>query len=125
MNTIFSIKEVTNKIEHFCTYQKRCHEEVVQKLRALKMDPEEIDRIMVHLIPDNFLNEERFTCSFGRGKHRKKHWGKIRIANELKSKRITQTLITIVLKEIYPDEYDATFNALAERHWESIRKEIR
>nr|WP_314895939.1 RecX family transcriptional regulator [uncultured Flavobacterium sp.] len=89
------------------------------------MDSEEIDRIMVHLITDNFLNEERFTCSFGRGKHSKKHWGKIRIANELKSKRITQTLITIALKEISPDEYDATFNALAERHWESIRKEIR
>ncbi|MFV7233949.1 regulatory protein RecX [Flavobacterium sp. ZB4R12] len=122
MNPVFSIKEAINKIEHFCAYQERCHEEVVQKLRSMKMDSEEIDSIMVHLISDNFLNEERFACSFARGKHRIKHWGKIRIINELKSKKITQTLINSALKEISPEEYATTFHALAERHWESIRE---
>ncbi|MFV5687212.1 regulatory protein RecX [Flavobacterium sp. ZT3R25] len=122
MNDVFSIKEAIHKIEHFCAYQERCHEEVVQKLRSMKMDSEEIDTIMVHLISDNFLNEERFACSFARGKHRIKHWGKIRIVNELKSKKITQTLINIALKEISPEEYAATFHTLAERHWEFIRE---
>nr|WP_314895937.1 regulatory protein RecX [uncultured Flavobacterium sp.] len=122
MKDVFSIKEAINKIEHFCAYQERCHEEVVQKLRSMKMDSEEIDTIMVHLITDNFLNEERFACSFARGKHRIKHWGKIRIVNELKSKKITQTLINVALKEISPEEYTETFHSLAERHWESIRE---
>jgi regulatory protein len=122
MNAIFSIKEAIHKIEHFCAYQERCHEEVVQKLRTMKMDSEEIDTIMVHLISDNFLNEERFACSFARGKHRIKYWGKIRIVNELKSKKITQTLINIALKEISPEEYATTFHTLAERNWESIRE---
>ena len=122
MNDIFSIKEAIHKIEHFCAYQERCHEEVVQKLRTMKMDSEEIDTIMVHLISDNFLNEERFACSFARGKHRIKHWGKIRIINELKSKKITQTLINIALKEISSEEYATTFHTLAERNWESIRE---
>jgi regulatory protein len=120
MNPVFSIKVAINKIENFCAYQERCHEEVVQKLRTMKMDSEEIDTIMAHLISDNFLNEERFACSFARGKHRIKHWGKIRIVNELKSKKITQILINIALKEISPEEYAATFHTLAERHWESI-----
>jgi regulatory protein len=122
MNDVFSIKEALHKIEHFCAYQERCHQEVVQKLRTMKMDSEEIDTIMVHLIRDNFLNEERFACSFARGKHRIKHWGKIRITNELKSREITQTLINIALKEISPEEYAITFHALAERNWESIRE---
>lgn len=122
MNDVYSLKEAIHKIEHFCAYQERSHEEVVQKLRSMKMDSEEIDSIMVHLISDNFLNEERFACSFARGKHRIKHWGKIRIVNELKSKKITQTLINIALKEITPEEYATTFHTLAERHWESIRE---
>lgn len=122
MNPIYTIKDAIHKIEHFCAYQERCHEEVVQKLRSMKMDSEEIDTIMVHLITDNFLNEERFACSFARGKHRIKHWGKIRIVNELKSRRITQTLITVALKEISSEEYTATFNTLAERNWETIRE---
>jgi regulatory protein len=122
MNPVFSIKEAIHKIEHFCAYQERCHQEVVQKLRTMKMDSEEIDTIMVHLISENFLNEERFACSFARGKHRIKHWGKIRIVNELKSKKITQTIINSALKEISPEEYATTFHTLAERNWESIRE---
>ena len=122
MKPIFSIKEAIQKIEYFCSYQERCHEEVVTKLRTIKLDSEEIDSIMVHLITSNFLNEERFANSFARGKHRIKHWGKIRIINELKFKKISQTLINTALKEITPEEYLETFHSLAERHWESIRE---
>lgn len=122
MKDVFSIKEAVQKIEYFCSYQERCHDEVVAKLRIMKMDSDEIDQIMVHLIAENFLNEERFACSFARGKHRIKHWGKIRIVNELKYKNISQTLINIALKEISPEEYSATFHTLAERQWDSIRE---
>ena len=122
MKEVFSIKEAIHKIEHYCSYQERCHEEVVQKLRSMKMDADEIDVILVKLISDNFLNEERFACSFARGKHRMKQWGKIRIVNELKFKKINQRLITTALKEITAEEYLATFYTLAERNWESIRE---
>ena len=122
MKEVYSIKEAIQKIEFFCSYQERCHEEVVSKLYSMKMDSDEIDQIMVHLIAENFLNEERFASSFARGKHRIKHWGKIRIVNELKFRNISQTLINTALKEITPEEYLDTFHTLAERHWESIRE---
>ena len=122
MKDVFSIKDAIQKIEFFCSYQERCHEEVMAKLRSMKMEQDEIDEIMVHLISTNFLNEERVACGFARGKHRIKHWGKIRITNELKFKKISQTLINRALKEITPEEYTSTFHALAERHWETIRE---
>ena len=122
MKEVFSIKDAIHKIEHYCAYQERCHDEVVQKLRSMKMDADEIDVILVKLIRDNFLNEERFACSFARGKHRMKQWGKIRIVNELKFKKINQRLITTALKEITAEEYLATFHTLAERNWDSIRE---
>lgn len=122
MKQDFTIKVAIQKIEYFCSYQERCHEEVVAKLYAMKMNSDEIDQIMTHLLATNFLNEERFACSFARGKHRIKHWGKIRIISELKFKKISQKIINSALKEITPEEYLATFHALAERHWESIRE---
>ncbi|QBN19143.1 regulatory protein RecX [Flavobacterium nackdongense] len=122
MKDVFTIKEAIHKIENFCAYQERCHDEVVSKLWTMKMDSDEIDQIMVHLIAENFISEERFACSFARGKHRIKHWGKIRIVNELKFRNISQTLINIALKEITPEEYLETFHTLAERHWDSIRE---
>ena len=122
MNDFFTIKQAIQKLEHYCAYQDRCHEEVIQKLRSMKMDQDEIDQIIVQLIADNFLNEERFACSYARGKHRIKHWGKIRIVNELKFRKISQYNINLALKEITTEEYEATFHNLAERNWESIRE---
>ncbi|KAF2332042.1 regulatory protein RecX [Flavobacterium nitrogenifigens] len=118
--TTFTIKEALQKLEHFCAYQERCHDEVVAKLYSLKMTGDEIDSIVVQLIEGNFLNETRFACSFARGKHRIKHWGKIRITNELKARNISTTNITLALKEISAEEYYETFENLAERCWNSI-----
>lgn len=122
MSEVNSVKEAIHKIEHFCAYQERCHDEVVQKLRAMKMDSNEIDEILAHLINENYLNESRFACSFARGKHRIKFWGKVRIVNELKFRNISTYNINLALKEITAEEYEVNFYALAERNWHSIKE---
>ena len=111
---------ITKKIEHFCAYQERCHQEVVQKLRGMSIDSHTIDEIVVYLIQNQFLNEERFACSFARGKHRIKHWGNVRIINELKARNISQTIIKTALTEISTEEYFTTFESLSARIWENI-----
>lgn len=115
-----SISDAKKKLEHYCAYQERCHDEVTQKLRSLALDPNEIDEVIVHLIENNFLNEERFSCCFARGKFRIKSWGKNRIVNELKSRNISQYNINQGLKEIDDDDYTTTFNSLAETTWTAI-----
>lgn len=122
MDKILTIKIAIQKLEHFCAYQERCHSEVVSKLYSLKMSSDEIDFIVVQLIENNFLNESRFACSFARGKHRIKSWGKIRIVNELKAKHISSTNITLALKEISAEEYETTFEELSERCWSGIHE---
>lgn len=115
--------EIRNKLEHYCAYQDRCHQEVTVKLKSFGLNLNESDEIIAHLIAHNFLNEERFACSFARGKHRIKFWGKIRIVNELKSRNITQYNINTALKEITTEEYLDTFHNLADRLWNSLRNE--
>jgi regulatory protein len=120
MKSSHTVNEVKLKLEHFCAYQERCHQEVIQKMRGMAVDSNTIDEIAVYLIQNQFLNEERFACSFARGKHRIKHWGNVRIINELKARNISQTNIKTALKEITPEEYFATFENLALRIWENI-----
>ena len=120
MQKTFTFHEAQIKLEHYCSYQERCHVEVVQKLRTLGMITQVIDLVIVHLIDKNFLNESRFACSFARGKHRIKSWGKIRIVNELKSRHISKFNIDLALKEISFEEYWNTFEQLANRQWEMM-----
>ncbi len=119
-NSYVSVADAQKKLEHYCAYQERCHEEVIQKSRSLALSDNEIDELIVYLIANNYLNEERFAQSFARGKHRIKHWGKIRIVNELKFRKISQYNINTALKEISNEEYANTFHSLAERIWETI-----
>lgn len=115
----YTPEEITKKAETYCAYQERCHEEILQKLRTLTSSQSIIDAVIVHLIENNYLNEERFACSFARGKHRIKHWGRLRIINELKARNISKYNIETALKEI-ADEYLDTFHSSTEKFWDTI-----
>jgi len=116
----YTLEEATRKMEHYCAYQERCHLEIKQKLITMKMIPEIIDVITVHLIEHNFLNEERFAKAFVRGKFRIKHWGKGRLSFELKKKDIGKININRALAEIDDDEYIEVFNHLTEKKADTL-----
>ncbi len=115
-----SIEEVVQKLEYYCSYQERCHSEVRSKLHEFSLSGNEKEKIIVHLINENFLNEERFASVFSISKFHQKKWGTIRIKNELKARKISDYLITKSLKEIPVEEYEVTFQTLAEKHWDAI-----
>jgi regulatory protein len=118
----YTVDEAQKKLEHYCAYQERCHKEVTQKLYDMRMIPEARDKIIVHLLQHNFLNEERFAQAYVRGKFRIKKWGKQRIQLELKRRDISKTIITIALKEISDVDYYDTFHMLAEKKVDTIRE---
>lgn len=111
----FTVEEATKKMENYCAYQERCHQEVKNKLKNMNMISQAIDVIMVHLLDHNFLNEERFAKTFVNGKFRIKKWGRRRLILELKKKGISKYNINQAVKEISDDEYIEVFNDLAEK----------
>ena len=110
----FTVDEIKRKIEQYCVYQDRCHKEVEQKMRDYQLIPEAKEMILLSLMQDNFLNEERFAKSFARGKFRIKKWGKQRIITELKFKEISTYNIKTALKEIDEKEYLKTIYQITE-----------
>ena len=118
----YTVQEATLKMQQYCSYQERCHKEVVQKLKEMHMIPEAIDVIIVHLLQHNFLNEERFAKTFVSGKFKFKHWGKRRLTFELKKKDVSKVNINQALAEISDDEYIGVFNDLAEKKASIIKE---
>ncbi len=111
----YTVAEATSRLEGYCAYQERCHKEVQQKLRDMKMIPEAVDLIILHLLQHNFLNETRFSQAFARGKFHHKKWGKMRIVRELKFRDISKYNINLALKEISESDYLSTFDTLADK----------
>jgi len=113
-NFDLTLKEIEKKLQHYCSYQDRCHKEVIEKLKTYKIKSSDINQIISNLINANFLNESRFSKSFVRGKFNIKNWGKVRIQNELKKRNISSYNISLGMKEIdeikYHKKLDYIFN---------------
>ena len=118
----YTLEEATRKLEGYCAYQERCHKEVVQKLRDMRMIPDAIDQIVVHLIDHNFLNEERFAMSYTRGKFNIKKWGRNRITQELKQREISQYNIKKAIAQLDNPNYLNTLDALAKKRLDAIKE---
>lgn len=111
------------RMERYCAYQERCHSEVSAKLRSMGMIPQAADAVIVHLIEQGFLSEERFALAFARGKFNQKKWGRIRIRQELRQRGISPYLIQKALGSIDPEAYQTTFRELAASRLKGLAKE--
>lgn len=100
------------KLQHYCAYQDRCHYEVEMKLKELDVTEDVAGEVILSLIQDGFLNEERFARSYARGKFKNQQWGKIKIISGLLAKRISEPLIQTALSEINEDDYISLIDSL-------------
>lgn len=116
----YTVDEALQKLMHFCSYRDRSQKEVEDKLDLMRMIPQAKEKIIIRLMQENFLNEERFARSFVRGKFRIKKWGRIKIIQELKKREISQPVIKLGLSEINENEYRRTLFELAEKKSEKI-----
>lgn len=118
----YTVDEARKRLESYCAYQERCHKEVKTKLKDMRMIPEAIDTIVVHLIQHNFLNEERFAKAYVRGKFRIKKWGRIRLVRELKFREISKYSVDSALKEIDLDDYYETLDELMQKRIAQVKE---
>jgi len=93
-------EEALEKLKRYCAYQDRCHQEVRTKLLSLKIYGDWLEEVMSDLIQDGYLNDERFAKNYARGKYRIKGWGKVKITQALKARRISEYCIRQAMKEI-------------------------
>lgn len=122
-NKSYSVDEALARMQSYCAYRDRCHMEVDQKLKEMRMIPQACEIIISKLIEDDFLNETRFAQSFARGKFRIKHWGKTRIIRELKQRQMSDYNIKKALKEIDEEDYIKSFHNLADRRLKQLENE--
>ena len=110
------------KMQSWCAYQERCQQDARTKLYELGLWPEAVENIIVKLIEDNFLNEERFATTFARGKFTIKKWGRIKIKQELKQKRVGDYCLKKAMQQIDETEYMATLKKLIDSKRKLIKE---
>lgn len=103
------------KAEHFCAYQERSQQEVRDKLYEWGLWTDAVENTITKLLAGNFLNEERFAYAYTRGKFNQKGWGRNKIKQGLKFKKVSDVLIKKALKQIDGDDYLAMLTKILEK----------
>ncbi|OEK07001.1 regulatory protein RecX [Roseivirga misakiensis] len=115
------LKTAKLKAADFCAYQERSQQEVRDKLYAYGLHEAEVEDIIVDLIVDGFINEERFAKAYAGGKFRVKGWGRRKIMQGLKQHRISEYCINKGLAEIDASDYYNTLLKHAEKKLPSVK----
>ena len=119
----YSFLEAKAKLKALCAYQERCSHELDKKMMQWEVDYEDRNRLLAHLIENNFLSEERFAEAFVSGKINIKKWGKVKIRQHLKQKFISEYSINKALNGIDDELYMEHLRHLAEKKYQSLSKE--
>ncbi|MBF8457274.1 RecX family transcriptional regulator [Kaistella sp. G5-32] len=117
----YTFLEIKQKMVNYCVYQDRCHQEVEQKMWDFLLIPEAKEEILLYLMKENYLSEERFTRSYIRGKFYMKSWGRNKIRNHLKFKGVPEKLINSCFDEIEDEDYHKILAKLYEDYYSKIK----
>ena len=110
-------------ILHYCKYQERCHQEVRNKLYELGCTSKEVEQHISELIENGVLNEERFAIAYAGGKFRIKQWGREKIKQQLKLRKISDYCIKKAMKEIDEEEYERILSKLTQKKNAELKNE--
>ena len=120
---IYDIKIAIERLRVYCALQDKCQWDVKQKMREWGLLKISQDHIMQLLIEEKYIDEERYSRSFCRGKFKIKKWGKVKITNELKKKNISAICISKGLEEIKDSEYDKELEKQYQKKKNSLLEE--
>jgi len=109
------------KLSTLCAGAEYCEADLRKKMQRWEMPDGAEDAVIAQLIKERFVDEERFARAFVREKFRFNKWGRVRITQELKMKRISQNTIEDALEEIPSDDNLETLKALIESKKKSVK----
>lgn len=99
------IKSALNKAMYLCSKREYCREEIRQKLVSWDVSNSDSEKILDSLVAERFIDESRYANAFTRDKFKYNKWGKVKIASQLKLKRIPKDIISESLGGIDHDAY--------------------
>ncbi|MFT4033127.1 MAG: regulatory protein RecX [Siphonobacter sp.] len=108
---------------YYCAYQERTIQEVRKKLQGWDVSEEDTEEILSRLVTEGYLSEERYARSFVGGKFRVKHWGKLKIEQELRRKGLSAENRQAGLEEINEKEYLETLKILLTKKAAALKDE--
>jgi regulatory protein len=118
----YTKEQALKKAADFCAYQERSQQEVRDKLYTWGLHKDGVENLVALLISEGYINEERFAKAFAGGKFRIKKWGRVKIKNELKLRKISEYCIRKAIQEISERDYIKSLKEIIDKKSKDINE---
>ena len=85
----------------YLAYRDRSRHEIICYLKKKNFSSNAVDKTLVFLENNNYIDDQRFATQFGKFRIENKKIGKLRLEQELKIKGITKTIVANTLSSLY------------------------
>ncbi len=117
-----SEEEALYKAAAYCSMAEHCLSEVSEKLENWGVPTEGRTRILKKLVTEKYINEERYCRSFIHDKFTYNKWGRNKIAQALRQKKIDSEKSAPLLESLIDaEEYQETLRSLLEAKRKTIK----
>lgn len=121
-------KEITEQeaylqLAALCAQAEHCQQEMRDKMRRWELDETAQNRIIVRLVKEHYIDDERYARAFVKDKIRYNKWGRRKVQQALWLKHIDADIQQRVLDEIDEKEYLDVLRPLLKQKRKSIKAE--
>ena len=96
-----------------CARAEYCRADLARKLADAELAQADIERVLDRLEDEHFIDHERYARAFVHDKFEYSQWGRVKISQALRLKKISRQLIQSALDEVIePTRYAETLLAL-------------
>lgn len=117
----YSEQEAYIKLSALCALAEYCTHDMRKKMLNWELPEGAEERIIDKLIDEKFIDENRFAHAFVRDKFRYNHWGRVRIAQELRLRHINSSDIEDALTEIEDEDTLASLREMIAKKRPSVK----
>ena len=104
-----------------CSRREYCSSEILGKLLLWGVKDNEAEEILSILKKENYLNDSRYALAFVKDKFKFNKWGKVKIADHLRRKQISEEIISIAIESIDNEAYNKLLKTIIYDHKKSVK----
>jgi Uncharacterized protein conserved in bacteria len=109
------------KAAAYSSKQEACSADIEAKLQLWGADADQTEKIVSYLVEQKYIDNERFCSAFVNDRLRFNKWGKLKITQALRMKKIPDSLLERVFSEMDVSLYEQTLSELLRKKTREVR----
>ena len=122
MNKPLTPSQAMNRAAALCARSEQAPGDISEKLTKWGLSREDVSHIVQQLIQQGFLDEARFAKAFVKDRFAFNGWGRLKIAYQLKQKRIPGDVIDEAMTAIDEIRYRERLTELLQAKWRKVKE---